>query len=67
MENKETSQTPGGPVLDQEGNPVTDEKGETVRWATKGQRLTALILALVVVAITLAFTYAIATGDIFFR
>ena len=67
MEKKETSQTPGGPVLDQEGNPVLDDKGESVRWATKGQRLTALILALVVVAITLAFTYAIATGDIFFR
>ena len=65
MERKKTSQQPGQPVLDEEGNPVLDEQGEVVRWATKGQRVIALILALVVIAITIAMAYSISTGDFF--
>ncbi len=67
MEERKTSQQPGQPVLDQEGNPVLDERGEVVRWATRKQRVIALILALVVIAITLAFVYSLSTGDLIRR
>ncbi|MEG0755616.1 MAG: hypothetical protein RR450_04405, partial [Oscillospiraceae bacterium] len=38
---------------------------EPVVWATKKQRIVAGIAAVVVILITLAFTYSIYTGDLF--
>ncbi|MEG2455825.1 MAG: hypothetical protein RSC08_06195 [Oscillospiraceae bacterium] len=40
---------------------------EPIVWATKKQRIIAGIAAAVVILITIAFTYAIYTGDLFRR
>ncbi len=38
---------------------------EPIHWATKKERVIAWILAIIVILITLAYTYSIATGDLF--
>lgn len=53
--------------VDEQGRPLVDENGEPIRWATPRDRVVAWVLALIVIGITIAFAYAIATGDIFFR
>lgn len=57
----------GRPVVDEHGEPVLDERGEPLFWATRGQRLLALLGALAVIAVTVAFAYALSTGDLFFH
>lgn len=53
--------------VDSQGRHLVDEDGQPIRWATPGQRVIAWVLAGIVIAITIAFAYAISTGDIFFR
>lgn len=43
-----------------EGGPETPQK-----WATKKERIIAWVLAVIVILITLAYTYSIATGELF--
>ncbi len=38
---------------------------EPVHWATKRERIIAWVLAVIVILITLAYTYSIATGRLF--
>lgn len=38
---------------------------ESVHWATKRERIIAWVLAVIVILITLAYVYSIATGDLF--
>ncbi len=38
---------------------------EPVHWATKKERVIAWVLAIIVILITLAYTYSLATGDLF--
>ncbi len=59
----------GGPtpeVFDHpsEGGPEAHEK-EPIHWATKKERVIAWVLAIIVILITLAYAYSIATGDLF--
>ena len=54
------------PILrDDQGRRVLDETGQPIHWATKSERVIALVLALIVVGITIAMAYAIAVGDFF--
>ena len=54
------------PILrDNQGRRVLDESGQPIHWATKSERVIALVLALIVVGITIAMAYAIAVGDFF--
>ena len=54
------------PILrDDQGRRVLDESGQPIHWATKGERVIALVLALIVIGITIAMAYAIAQGDFF--
>lgn len=55
------------PQVDQQGRRLFDEKGQPIRWATPRDRVVAWVLALIVIAITIAFTWSIATGDLFRR
>ena len=50
---------------DDQGRRLFDESGQPIHWATKSERVIALILALVVIAITIAMAYSIAVGDFF--
>lgn len=57
----------GGPTLNgsaypPEGGPEAHEK---IHWATKKERIIAWVLAVIVIIITLAYTYSIATGSLF--
>lgn len=52
---------------DAQGRRLYDENGEKIHWATKSQRITAWVLAILVILITLAYAYSISTGDLFFR
>ena len=46
---------------------MLDDNGEPIHWATKWERVVAFILALVVIAITIAFAYSLSTGDLIRR
>ena len=62
----EENKTPEQPVeLDDQGRRVFDENGERIHWASKRDRVVALILALIVIAITIAMAYSISVGDFF--
>ena len=50
---------------DEQGRRVYDEYGEKIHWASRRDRVVALVLALIVVAITVAMAYAISPGDFF--
>lgn len=52
---------------DELGRRKYDENGEKIHWATKSQRITAWVLAIIVILITLSYAYSIYTGDLFFR
>lgn len=52
---------------DEQGRRVLDDNGEPIHWATKWERVVAFILALVVIAITIAFAYSLSTGDLIRR
>lgn len=52
---------------DELGRRKFDENGEKIHWATRSQRITAWVLAIIVILITLAYAYSISTGDLFFR
>lgn len=58
---------PQEPQVDEQGRRLFDENGQPIRWATPRDRVVAFLLALVVIAITIAFAYSIATGDLFRR
>ncbi len=49
--------------LDEQGRRKFDENGEPIHWASKRDRVVALILALIVIAITVAMAYSLSTGD----
>ena len=51
--------------VDEKGRRVYNEYGEKIHWATPAQRVIAFILALIVIAITVAMAYSIAVGDFF--
>ena len=51
--------------VDEQGRRVYNENGEKIHWASKRDRVVALILALVVIAITIAMAYSISVGDFF--
>ncbi len=51
--------------LDDQGRRKFDENGEPIHWASKRDRVVALILALIVIAITIAMAYSISVGDFF--
>lgn len=56
------------PVLrDEQGRRVLDDNGQPIHWATKYERVVAFVLALVVIAITIAFAYSLSTGDLIRR
>ena len=56
------------PVLrDEQGRRLFDENGEPIHWATPSQRVIAWVLALIVIAITIAFAYSLSTGDLIRR
>ncbi len=52
-------------AVDDQGRRVYDEFGEKIRWATPRDRVVAWVLALIVIAITIAMAYSIAVGDFF--
>lgn len=60
-ENKAAEQ----PELDDRGRRILDENGEKIHWASTRDRVVALILALIVIAITIAMAYSISVGDFF--
>ncbi len=49
--------------LDDQGRRVYNENGEPIHWASKRDRVVALVLALIVIAITIAMAYSLSTGD----
>ena len=49
--------------VDEKGRRVYDEYGEKIHWASKRDRIVALILALIVIGITIAMAYSISVGD----
>ncbi len=49
--------------LDDQGRRVYNENGEKIHWASKRDRVVALVLALIVIAITIAMAYSLSTGD----
>ena len=51
--------------VDAQGRRVYNEYGEKIHWVSKRDRVVALILALVVIAITIAMAYSISVGDFF--
>ena len=51
--------------VDEKGRHVYNEYGEKIHWVSKRDRVVALILALVVIAITIAMAYSISVGDFF--
>ena len=55
--------TPREPAVDEKGRRLFDEFGQPIHWATPRERVTAFILALVVIAITIAVAYSLAVGD----
>ncbi len=61
----EENKAPEQPELDDQGRRVYNENGEKIHWASKRDRVVALILALIVIAITVAMAYSISTGDFF--
>ena len=62
------SESQAEPVLrDDQGRRLFDENGEPIHWATPSQRVIAWVLALIVIAITFAFAYSLATGDLIHR
>ncbi len=62
----EENKVPDQPVeLDDQGRRKFDENGEPIHWASKRDRVVALILALIVIAITVAMAYSISVGDFF--
>lgn len=52
---------------DSQGRRLFDDDGQPIHWATPRERVIAFVLALVVIAITLAFAYSLSTGDLFRR
>lgn len=54
-------------VRDEKGRRLFDENGQPIHWATRYERIVALVLALVVIAITIAFAYSLSTGDLIRR
>lgn len=52
-------------AVDEQGRRVYDETGEKIHWATGRERIIAWVLALIVIAITIAMAYSISTGDFF--
>ncbi len=54
-------------LRDSQGRRLFDDNGQPIHWATPRERVIALILALVVIAITIAFAYSLSTGDLFRR
>ncbi len=61
----EENKVPEQPELDDQGRRVYNENGEKIHWASKRDRVVALVLALIVIAITVAMAYSISTGDFF--
>ena len=61
----QTPEAQAEPLLDEQGRRVFDDNGDKIHWATRYERIVALILALVVIAITIAMAYSIAVGDFF--
>lgn len=53
--------------VDEKGRRIFDENGDKIHWATRSQRVTAWVLAILVILITLAYAYSLSTGDLFFR
>ncbi len=49
--------------LDDQGRRKFDENGEPIHWASKRDRVVALVLALIVIAITIAMAYSLSTGE----
>ena len=62
-----TPPEPQAPVTDEKGRRLFDEFGQPIHWATRYERIVALVLALVVIAITIAFAYSLSTGDLIRR
>ncbi len=58
-----TPPEPQAPATDEKGRRLFDENGQPIHWATPRERVTAFILALVVIAITIAVAYSLAVGD----
>ena len=58
---------PQEPAVDEKGRRLFDENGQPIHWATRYGRVVALVLALVVIAITIAFAYSLSTGDLIRR
>ncbi len=54
-------------LRDSQGRRLFDDEGEPIHWATPAERVIAFVLALVVIAITIAFAYSLSTGDLFRR
>lgn len=54
---------PQEPAVDEKGRRLFDELGQPIHWAAPRERVTAFILALVVIAITIAVAYSLAVGD----
>ncbi len=61
----EENKAPEQPELDEQGRRKFDEYGNPIHWASTRDRVVALILALIVIAITVAMAYSISTGDFF--
>ncbi len=59
----EENKVPEQPELDDQGRRKFDENGEPIHWASKRDRVVAFILALIVIAITVAMAYSLSTGD----
>ncbi len=63
----------GEPQALEEGVPTPEGSGNSpeggsetrIKWATKKERIIAWVLAIIVILITLAYAYSIATGDLF--
>ncbi len=55
----------GEPMPESSDNPATGGADQKIHWATKRERVIAWILAIIVILITLAYAYSIATGDLF--
>ena len=63
--NVQETQSEAEVIRDDQGRRVFDDRGDPIHWATPGQRVIALVLALIVIGITIAMAYSIAVGDFF--
>ncbi len=61
----EENKVPEKPELEDQVRRVYNENGEKIHWASRRDRVVALVLALIVIAITVAMAYSISTGDFF--